>query len=61
AARDLKVGAGDTATQTIKRRIENGAMKIAPFGETFAARKGVFLQLQRIGDRRCAASSRSVQ
>jgi hypothetical protein len=32
-----KVGAGGTATQTIKRRIENGAMKIAPFGEDFAA------------------------
>jgi len=26
----------------------NGAMKIAPFGETFAGRNGVFLQLQRM-------------
>jgi hypothetical protein len=26
----------------------NGAMRIAPFGEAFAAEKGVFLQLQRL-------------
>jgi hypothetical protein len=38
----------------------NGAMGIAPFGEAFADEFGVFLQLQRVGEGRCAASSRSV-
>jgi antitoxin YefM len=38
----------------------NGAKKFAPFGGDFAGEKGVFLQLQRRSDRRCAASSRSV-
>jgi hypothetical protein len=36
----------------------NGATRIAPFGEVFAAQKGVFLQLQRGGHRRRTASSR---
>jgi hypothetical protein len=39
----------------------NGAKKFAPFGGDFAGEKGVFLQLQREDDRRCAALSRSVQ
>jgi len=39
----------------------NGAMQIAPFEEDFADEMGFFYSFNVEGNRRCAASSRSVR